>query len=280
MTRSSRTDALHVDRIPVLVRHLLLAAFPLYLISCEDVFIQHPWEVDVPADLRDLNAAAIIEVQGRTTEANGSFTFAVVGDPHHYYDDLDDVLERINAEGQALFTIVAGDLTDQALTQEFTWYARIATEHDGPVVSLIGNHDHLANGQLIYERMFGPRNQVFVAGGVRFVLFDNVELESEVPVDHAWLGQVLNMPFNGRTIVLMHIQPTDVQLVGEPLVALNAIMEEHRPDIVLMGHLHGYSQGVFPGGTPWVTAPWPRRKEYLRVSVSPDTILHEAIQVP
>ncbi len=250
------------------------------LLGCEDVFIQHPWQVDVPADLRDLNAGAIHDVQQALAGAEGSFSFAVASDPHFYYDDLTDVMDHINGDGLSRFTVIAGDLTDQALTQEFTWYARVVTDYAKPVVSLIGNHDHLANGRLIYERMFGPRNQVFHAGGARFVLFDNVEVESEFPVDHDWLSAALAIPYDGPTIVFMHIQPTDVQLVGAPLQALDAIMDAHRPDAVFMGHLHSYAQGAFSGGTPWVTAPWPHRMKYLRVTVSPDTILHERIEVP
>jgi Icc protein len=254
------------------------ALFCLVLVGCEDVFIQHPWEVEVPDDLRDLNTPAILDVQASL--ANDTFSFAVIGDPHFYYDDLDDAFDHINADGITQFTVVAGDLTDQALTQEFTWYARVTLDHFKPVVSLIGNHDHLANGRLIYERMFGPRNRVFHAGGVRFVLFDNVEIESDVPVDHAWLDAVLGEPFAGRTILFMHIYPSDVQLVGQPLEMLNGIMETHRPDAVIMGHLHGFAQGTFPGGTLWTTAPWPRRREYLRVDVRPDTILYERIHLP
>jgi 3',5'-cyclic AMP phosphodiesterase CpdA len=236
--------------------------------------------VDVPNDLRNLNASAIAGTQHALEGSNADFTFAVVGDPHFHYDDLDDVIDHINGDGLSRFILVAGDLTDQALTQEFTWYARIATDYARPVVSLIGNHDHLANGRLIYERMFGPRNQVFRAGGVRFVLFDNVEVESEVPVDHAWLDAVLAEPYDGPTIVFMHIQPTDVQLEGQPLATLNGIMQERRPDAVFMGHLHSSTQSVFPGGTPWVTAPWVHRKQYLRVTVRPDTIVHDVIDVP
>jgi predicted phosphodiesterase len=250
------------------------------LVGCEDVLIQHPWQVDVPNDLRNLNASAIAGTQHALEGSNADFTFAVVGDPHFHYDDLDDVIDHINGDGLSRFILVAGDLTDQALTQEFTWYARIATDYARPVVSLIGNHDHLANGRLIYERMFGPRNQVFRAGGVRFVLFDNVEVESEVPVDHAWLDAVLAEPYDGPTIVFMHIQPTDVQLEGQPLATLNGIMQERRPDAVFMGHLHSSTQSVFPGGTPWVTAPWVHRKQYLRVTVRPDTIVHDVIDVP
>jgi hypothetical protein len=82
------------------------ALFCLVLVGCEDVFIQHPWEVEVPDDLRDLNTPAILDVQASL--ANDTFSFAVIGDPHFYYDDLDDAFDHINADGITQFTVVAG----------------------------------------------------------------------------------------------------------------------------------------------------------------------------
>jgi hypothetical protein len=262
------------------IRAVILVGLLSCLSACEDVFVMNPWEVDVPEDLRDMNAAAISDLQADLGSQVGTFTFAVVSDPHFYYDDLNDVLQHINADGLSRFIVVAGDLTDQALTHEFTWYARMVVESSKPVISLIGNHDHLANGRFIYERMFGPRNHVFHAGGVRFMLFDNVEFESEVPVDHAWLRHALNEPFDGRTFVFMHLQPSDVQLEGPPLATLDAIMDQYRPAGVFMGNMHVYAQGLFSGGTTWTTAPWPPRREYLRVTIRPDTILHERVFLP
>jgi hypothetical protein len=78
----------------------------------------------------------------------------------------------------------------------------------------------------------------------------------------------------------MHIHPTDVQLQGAPLEALNTVMEARRPDAVFMGQRHGYGTGVFPGGTPWTTVEWPRDREYLVVQVLPDTIIHQRVPVP
>lgn len=259
---------------------MLLGALMLLLGGCDDVFVRHPWEVDIPDRFHDLNAAAIVRTQDALSEAEQSFSFALVGDPHFHYDDLDDVIEHVNSEGRAEFILVAGDLTDQALTHEFIWYAEIATAYALPVISLIGNHDHLANGRAIYEQMFGPRNQVFHAGGVRFVLFDNVEFESDIAVDHAWLDAALSPPHTGHSIVFTHIQPTDVQLEGAPGEALSTVVARHDPSVVFMGHLHSHVRNFFPNGTPWVTAPWPERRQYLLVQVQPDTVSHEVISLP
>ncbi len=265
-------------RSPLLAR--LLPLFTLLLAGCEDPFQYGPWEAEVEDDHRALNAAAINTIQQRLAADSLGYTFAVVGDPQGYYGDTHDVLDHAERRGDLAFAVVMGDLTDQGLTKEFTWYADLFVGRALPVVSLIGNHDHLGNGRSIYELMFGPRNAVFQAGGARFVLFDNVEYESEVPVDHAWLDAQLAEPFNGPTVVCMHIHPTDVQLQGAPLESLNAVMEARRPDAVFMGHGHGYDTGVFPGGTPWATVEWLRDREYLVVQVLPDTIIHQRVPVP
>ena len=106
-----------------------------------------------------------------------------------------------------------------------------------------------------------------------------MEFESQVPVEYNWLEERLNAPHSGQTMVFMHIQPSDVQLEGAPLSRLNDLMLQHQPDAVFMGHLHSYKRETFPGGTPWTTAPWPRREEYLGVQISPDTIIHQRIEL-
>ncbi len=249
---------------------VLLLAFA----SCNDVFEFEPWDAEIPGDKRDLNARNIQTIR---QALDSSYSFAITGDPHFYYDELQDVLDDIRSRGNASFIVVNGDLTDQGLTQEFNWYSDVMIDNEMPFISVVGNHDHLANGRQIYETMFGERNLVYVLGGTRFVQFDNVEFESEFSVDYDWLDNVLATPFDGQTIVLMHIQPTDVQLDGAPLARLNTIMNDRKPDVVFMGHLHSFGTDRFPGGTVWATAPWPRRLEYLEVTVTPDTVIHELI---
>jgi Icc-related predicted phosphoesterase len=236
--------------------------------------------VEVPDDRRNINALAIADLQAILGDDSVSFDFAVIGDPQSYYDQFNDVLSTVASDPDLRFAVVVGDLTDQGLLHEFNWYTERVAAHPVPTVSIIGNHDHLGNGRHVFEHMFGPRNTVFTAGGVRFILFDNVEWESDIPVDHAWLHGTLERPFEGPTIVFMHIQPTDVQLQGAPSDAMDAVMQAHTPDAAFMGHLHGYAIGTYPGGTPWATAPWARERAYLHVSVRPDTVVHELVHLP
>ena len=268
------------NTITARARWLLPIVAAILATGCNDPFQFSPWEVDVPSEREGMNAKAIAALHDRLATDSGRFTFAVVGDPQGYYGDTRVVFDHINAQGLASFAVVVGDLTDLALAQEFAWYAEVVESSAVPVVSVIGNHDHLANGRVIFERMFGPRDQVFTAGNVRMVLFDNVEFESEMPVDHAWLDARLAEPFEGHSLVFMHIHPMDQQLQGGPLDTLARIMFDHRPTAAFMGHLHGYATGEFPGGTPWATVEWPRDREYLLVHVSPDTVYHERVQVP
>ena len=247
--------------------------------GCADTFDHHPWEVDVPEDQEQLHTAAILAVQ-EAIGNDSTFRFAVVGDPQLYYGELDEVMDAVEARNDLRFALVVGDLTDQGLSQEFQWYCDVAYDRDLPVISLIGNHDHQGSGRLIYERMFGARDFSFTAGGARFVCFDNVEFENEIPVRYDWLSAQLEQPFAGPTVVFMHIHPTDVQLAGAPLAQLQAILLAHPVEAAFMGHLHGYTTSVFPGGTPWATAPWVRADAYLEVEVRPDTVIHQLVRIP
>ncbi|HRW89870.1 MAG: metallophosphoesterase [Flavobacteriales bacterium] len=247
--------------------------------GCADPFDHHPWEVDVPEELEHLHATAIPAVR-QAIGSDSTFRFAVVGDPQLYYGELDEIMDAVEARDDLHFALVVGDLTDQGLAQEFQWYADVAYGRDLPVVSLIGNHDHLGSGRIIYQEMFGERNFSFMAGGARFICFDNVEFESDAPVRYDWLSAQLEQPFDGPTLLFMHIHPTDVQLVGAPLAQLQAILFAHPADAAFMGHLHGYAVSELPGGTPWATAPWVRADAYLEVEVRPDTVFHQLVHVP
>lgn len=90
---------------------LLLCAFML-LQACEDPFDYHPWEIDIPDDKTNLNAKHIIQLQNLIGTDTTSFNFAVVGDPHFYYDFTEDVLDHIVDDPSIRFVIVNGDLTD------------------------------------------------------------------------------------------------------------------------------------------------------------------------
>jgi 3',5'-cyclic-AMP phosphodiesterase len=257
-----------------------LVLFALCCAACNDPFDLQPWELDVPREYTQLNETAIAEIQQALAGSDTSFSFAVVGDPQSYYAETDEVLDHVEAAGDLRFAVLVGDLSDQGLQEEFTWYANVLEEFGPPSISLIGNHDHLGNARSIYEAMFGPRNQVFHAGGTRFVLFDNVAWESRIPIDFAWLEAQLAAPFSGPTIVFMHIHPTDVQLAGAASDSLDRAISAHQPTAVFMGHLHSYATGFFSVGTPWTTAPWPRKRGYLRVTVRPDTVYHQLVELP
>ncbi|MCB0794227.1 MAG: metallophosphoesterase [Flavobacteriales bacterium] len=257
----------------------VLFVIALSMAGCSDPFDLHPWEVDVPAELKALHATTIPRIQG-AVDGLDTFRFAVVGDPQLYYEELDEILDAVEAKGDIRFVIVAGDLTDQGLAQEFIWYAEVAHGRSIPVLSIIGNHDHLGSGRVIFEHLFGPRDFTFQAGGVRFICFDNVEFENELPVQYDELERQLEVPFQGPTIFLAHIFPGDVQLNGPPGQRFEEIMLSHPVNAAFMGHLHGYAVGTLPGGTPWATAPWVRGDAFLEVSVRPDTVTHRLISLP
>ena len=64
-----------------------------------------------------------------------------------------------------------------------------------PYLTVIGNHDYLSNGEVIYKQMFGDYNYSFEFNKNKFILFDDIIIESNNNPDFNWLSmqfQIMN----------------------------------------------------------------------------------------
>ena len=80
-----------------------------------------------------------------------------------------------------------------------------------PYFVVIGNHDHLGNGEEIYERMFGPQDFAFTWARTRFVFLDTCSIEEAydgtVP-DLATLAvNLAPSPDHERAFLFAHVKP-------------------------------------------------------------------------
>ncbi len=247
-----------------------IALFLLFflVLGCDEPYVKQPLAKEPDSLETGVNATQIARIQERIGVEKADFSFAITADTHQEYGDLQALLQHLRSDSSVSFILVCGDVTEKGDRNELKDYLRIMKEQPLPFVTAIGNREHRGTGRPTFEAMFGARNQQFVAGGVRFVLFDNVVTESEIPIEYDWLRTTLAAPHEGPTIVLMHVPPTDPsQLSPDHLHPLHEIIAGHKPAHVFMGHTHFHSAGEFPDGTPFTTAPWPKAGEWVKVEV-------------
>jgi 3',5'-cyclic-AMP phosphodiesterase len=206
------------------------------LVSCDEMTDFSPY--DANTSYRNLNATNILKNENVTQIAD-SLTFIAISDSHSSYSDLRAVVNSINKMERVSFVVVCGDVTNLGLCKEYEDYYNIIRKLNIPFITLIGNHDYLSNGKLIYNKMFGPTNFYFETGNYRMIMFDDIVWENgNYEPDFNWLQEALNTPT--ANILFMHIPLWDAQLENGFGDKLKAIIENNDVIISISGHEHGY----------------------------------------
>jgi 3',5'-cyclic-AMP phosphodiesterase len=199
----------------------------------------------------------------------GGFSFAVIADTHTAYDQLLEAVRHINADTSIRFTIAAGDLTQYGLFQEYRWFKDLMSLLSQPYLTVLGNHDALANGAGIYRKLFGPLDYTFRYGGVKFIcLNDNAwEFPRAVP-DFAWLEEQLSgTDGSERVVVVSHIPPFGDQFNPWSQKTFAGMLARHRVALSIHGHQHNYHFGAYYGdGVTYLVADDIEDRNYVKVT--------------
>ncbi|MBK7854339.1 MAG: metallophosphoesterase [Bacteroidetes bacterium] len=83
------------------------------------------------------------------------------GDTQRFYDDLEDLVEEVNDILDLDAMIITGDITDFGIGREFKWINKELLKLKVPLLTVIGNHDCIANAKEIYREIFGPLDYSF-----------------------------------------------------------------------------------------------------------------------
>ncbi|MBI9064441.1 MAG: metallophosphoesterase [Marinilabiliaceae bacterium] len=263
----------------LLVTVIVLSLLSIMASSCDEVIeyspyqniIKDKWKAQNPANIKALNQ------QSETTFK--PFKIVLIADSHTYYDDFEKQVKYINTLKDIDFVIHLGDLTLSAINREFEWYSDIINKIKIPVITLIGNHDCLANGYDIYKEMFGPSDFYFSYNGVKFVMFDNIVWEKKVKdPDFEWFSEtIVNDKNYTHVIPFAHIPPWDEQFSYGNELFYNYLLEKNDISLSVHGHIHRYDVRQPYGTVNYLSVPSCNRNQLVIMAIQSDTVTFENI---
>lgn len=214
--------------------------------SCEELFEYHPNQIRLDSDERNLTSQNLARLQQQ--QPGDTLRLLVMGDTQRFYDDAADFVEAANKFTDIDFVIHQGDISDFGFAQEHKWVHDIMKKLKWPYLTVVGNHDLLANGSKVYQQMYGPLNYTFTYGHTKFVFVDTngreYSFNGRVP-DIAWLNTQLNQPSEDETysqaIVVSHVPPYDGDFDPSLRQAYhNTLASSGKVQLSLFGHIHNW----------------------------------------
>ncbi|MES2560666.1 MAG: metallophosphoesterase [Bacteroidota bacterium] len=191
-----------------------IIAFTLFislLAGCEK-FESSPNQAHDNNTPRHINQRNIDKLLARADQ-DDTIRIVFTGDSQRYYDEAELLVKKVNSMEDVDFLIVAGDLTDFGLRQEFEWINDIFSGLTVPYISAIGNHDVIGNGKKTFEYMFGVDNFSFVYKRTKFIFHNTNSREyhfkGNIP-DMNWLAQECQpQPGVEYIVPVSHVPPYD-----------------------------------------------------------------------
>jgi len=238
--------------------------------SCSNLFEYSPYETNLDEKYINTTQKNLNKIQSLTRNDSTTFQFAVVTDTHYLYSDLADAIKYINRNSTIQFVLYAGDITEYGLKKDFELFYEMNQKLNVPYLTVIGNHDYLSNGKVIYTKMFGDLNYSFNFNKTRFIMFDDIFWESNRTPNFSWLNSSLSKSkelFNNQ-IVISHIAPFD-QFDSTTENYFQNILSENNVMLSIHGHNHAFSYypNYYKNGVDYLIAPWVRERQYSLITV-------------
>ena len=191
----------------------------------------------MPHDLNELNRARLA---AREPYDDDTVTIVFTGDIQRFYEQQEAIVAKANTIPGVDMFIIAGDVTDFGLGQEFLWVYERMERLNMPWFAVPGNHDLQANGSLVFQQFFGPLDWSFQYKGYKFLLHDTNSREygfnGTVPrLD--LLATQLQDPAPHYFIALSHVAPLNADFdpdLAEPYMDL--LGSDPRTILSLHGH--------------------------------------------
>lgn len=247
---------------------LLIAAACFLLYSCK-YFLYHPDEVR-PGQ-KELNRQNIEQLEA--VPPKGSFKFILIGDTQRFYDELDEFTAHVNSLDDISFVLLNGDLVDFGLSREYNWVVSKLGKLNIPYLAVIGNHDMLANGRVIFREMFGPENFSFTWGKNKFICLNTncreTGFNGAIP-DISWLEKEIDDTGFSNIFVLSHVPPFSIDFDKSLTESYSKLLSSN-PRVRLSMHGHEHHPSIsepYNDGITYLVAGAGNQRVYSQVTVS------------
>lgn len=219
-------------------KKLLLIYIILLSTGCSN--IEHtPFGTKTQIQTTDMNSSAIQQItQNYLPASQMPLRIGLIADTHSNYSDFRTVVEKINMT-LPHFSVHLGDLTEMGMAWEFNLAHSIISKFNSPIITVIGNHDTIGQGKLIYKKHFGNFDHFFDYAGFRFVFFNNNRIDFlPVETDFNWLKQTVE---NSTLPILLfqHVDPWNKFYFNETQISdFQNILDSQKIKAIFHGHLH------------------------------------------
>lgn len=263
-----------------MVRRVAIVISMIALQACSDAFEFSPNQEFSKNSIRDMNAKNIARLAKNTKD---TITIAFIGDSQRFYNDVEKFVNKANTIEEIDFVLLAGDISDFGLLNEFNWVTDRLTKLKMPYIGVVGNHDVVANGENVFQRMFGPLNQSFIYDSVKFILHNTNSREyvgNNVP-DLEWLEQELSeQPGVKYQIAVSHVPPFADGDFNPALEQDYSKLFAETPNflISLHGHIHNHKDYYpYKDGVRYITSPSFDQRSFVLLKIANGNVVKTLI---
>ncbi|PBQ32993.1 metallophosphoesterase [Sphingobacteriaceae bacterium] len=258
---------------------LLLAVF----YSCKK-FEYSPYQKDVKDELisKNLNALNITKLLADSEHSDDTVTIVYSGDSQRFYDELESLVKKVNTLPNIDFFVLAGDVADFALAQEYLWVEERLRKLNVPFLCAVGNHDLIEDNGEIYTKLFGEKNYSFIYKDYKFLFHDTNGREygfDGTAPNLSWMDAELKDKTPKWFVGVSHISPYNEDFDKSLEQPYRKLLNSTPGFIVsLHAHLHGATDSVYyDDGVRYMTANAIVKKEFIVLKFIHGTIIKQIL---
>lgn len=223
------------------MKRLLLVVVTGLVLSCAPLK-NSPFSEETQSSATNLNAHFLGAIKNSSLFSKNAppIVFGVFSDSHQNYMALEDWVRDANTMDFD-FVVSLGDFTNQGMNFEYDAYLSLISPLKAPLITVLGNHDSVGRGKLIYRRVFGPYSFTYEMKGYKFVVFNNNRLDFiDEGIDWNWLEKEVRGS-SVPVVIFMHVDPDNQEyFTDENRAQFWNIVRGLPVRLIMNGHKHVY----------------------------------------